>query len=124
VTEAECQQHAREFVKQLKNSPQVGKRPFGYPKGAWWRSGAWGCLGLLLLLPRLLLDGFERWHVIAAVAGAILFCCAFTMRVVAFTTAASGVVDGWLIERVQVLGKQTEDKATAAPGTAPDTGRR
>jgi hypothetical protein len=60
-----------------------------------------GAIGLLLLLPLLLLDSFERWHVVAAVLGAILFCCAFTMQVVAFTTAAGAAVDGWLIEQVR-----------------------
>jgi hypothetical protein len=108
VTEEEFQQAARQFIQQLPNYPQVGKRPFGYPKGAWWMSGLWAFLGMVLQLPLVLIDGLDRWQVVASVSGAILFCCAFTLRVVAFTSAAGGSVDRWLIERLGTVGSGAE----------------
>jgi hypothetical protein len=108
VTEEEFQQAARQFIQQLPNYPQVGRRPFGYPRGAWWMSGLWAFLGMLLQLPLVLIDGLERWQVIASVSGAILFCCAFTLRVVAFTSAAGGSVDRWLIERLGTVERGAE----------------
>ena len=108
VTEEEFKQAARQFIQQLPNYPEVGKRPFGYPKGAWWMSGLWAFLGILLQLPLLLFDHFDRSQVIMSVMGAVLICCAFTMRVVAFTSAAGGAVDRWLIERLGTAGNEAE----------------
>jgi hypothetical protein len=108
VNEEEFQKAARQFIQQLPNYPKIGKRPFGYPKGAWWMSGLWSLLGMLLQLPLLLMDGFDRWHVFASVFGAILICCAFTMRVVAFSSAAGVSVDRWLIEQLRAIEREAE----------------
>jgi hypothetical protein len=103
MTEAEFQQRAREFVKQLEHYPEVGKRPFGYPKGAWLMSGAWALIGGLLQLPLLLTDILDRKAVLASVAGSFLLGCAFTMRVVAFSSAVSGAMDMWLCRRIEAI---------------------
>ena len=109
MTETEFQKQAQEFVKQLKNYPRVGKRPFGYPKVAWWLSGTWGFLGVLLLLPIVFSEGLDRGVVLAAMCGVLLFSAGFTMRVVAFTSAASGAMDRWLHEQIEAQEKQIKE---------------
>jgi hypothetical protein len=111
VTEEEFQQRVRQFIQQLPNYPQVGKRPFGYPKSTWWMSGVWALLGMLLQIPLLFTDNLDRGQVIASVSGAILFGCGFTLRVVAFTTAAGGAVDRWLIEQLRTIRSEAEQNA-------------
>jgi hypothetical protein len=105
LSEEEHQRRIEDFTKRLKDYPQVGKRPFGYPKGAWLMSGMMGTLGLLLLLPLVLSNEMDRASVLCPVVGVLLFCCGFTMRVVAFTSAASGAMDRWLYERLEAVDK-------------------
>jgi hypothetical protein len=110
VSETEFQLQAQEFIKQLKHYPRVGKRPFGYPKAAWWMSGTWGFLAVLLQIPIVFSEDLERGAVMASLFGVLLFSLGFTMRVVAYTSAASGAMDRWLHEQMEVLERQSENK--------------
>lgn len=112
MPEAEHQQRLREFVKQLEHYPQVGKRPYGYPKAAWWMSGAMAMGGLLLQLPLYLADVAEPKAILAAIFGGVLFGCGFTLRVVAFTSAVAGAMDRWLYQRIEAV----EKGRTGSPG--------
>lgn len=113
MTEAEYQRRAKGFVGHLEHYPRVGKRPFGYPKGAWLMSGAWAIFGGLLQLPLLMADDVERGAVLASVAGAFLLGCGFTMRVIAFTSAASGAIDLWLADRLASLEARSRSEEAA-----------
>jgi hypothetical protein len=110
VSETEFQLQAQEFIKQLKHYPRVGKRPFGYPKAAWWMSGTWGFLAVLLQIPIVFSEDLERGAVMASLFGVLLFSLGFTMRVVAYTSAASGAMDRWLHEQMEALERQSENK--------------
>jgi hypothetical protein len=72
-------------------------------------------VGFLLQLPLWLNTDVERWAVFCSVWGAVLVSCAFTMRVVAFTSAASGAMDLWLAECIEALGTLPRDQNTAEP---------
>jgi hypothetical protein len=109
MSEAEFEMQREEFVKQLKDYPQVGRRPFGYPKQAWWTSGAMALLGALLQLPLLLSREVERQPVVSALFGVLLLACAFAMRMTAFTSAAHGAMDRWLYEQIEAAEKQRRD---------------
>lgn len=108
MTEAEYQQKAREFISQLEYWPKIGKRPFGYPKLQWFLQTVWTVLGCLLVLPIVMSDDLKRSHVVMGGCGLFLVGCAFTMRVVAFTSAASGAVDRWIILRLVELQEHTK----------------
>jgi hypothetical protein len=110
VSETEFQLQAQEIVKQLKNYPRIGKRPFGYPKAAWWMSGTWGFLGVLLQIPIVFSEDLERGAVMASLFGVLLFSLGFTMRVVAYTSAAGGAMDRWLHEQIEALERLLENK--------------
>ncbi|MGO9469345.1 MAG: hypothetical protein ACLQIB_15900 [Isosphaeraceae bacterium] len=106
MTEAEFQQRASQFTKQLKNYPKVGVRPYGYPKWAWYMHGFWAIFGLLLLLPLILMKEFDRASVLSALFGVFLISCSFAMRVVVYHSAAGGAMDLFLSERIEALEKK------------------
>jgi hypothetical protein len=110
VSETEFRLQALEFIKQLNYYPRVGKRPFGYPKAAWWMSGTWGFLGVLLQIPIVFSEDLERGAVMASLFGVLVFSLGFTMRVVAYTSAAGGAMDRWLHEQMEALERQSENK--------------
>jgi hypothetical protein len=107
MSEAEYQQKIREFIGQLEHWPKIGKRPYGYPKIQWFLQGVWSVLGCLLVLPIAMNEELKRSHVLMGGSGLFLIGCAFTMRVVAFTSAAGGAVDRWIILRLVELQEHT-----------------
>jgi hypothetical protein len=110
VTEAEFQQAAARFTQQLPHYPRVGRRPFGYPKGAWRMQGVLFVLGGLMFVPLLFPRPVDRTLLGACLFGVFLMTCAWTLRVLAFTSAASGAVDLWLAERIAAVEKRLSDE--------------
>jgi hypothetical protein len=108
MTEEEYQQHIIEFSKKLKHLPQVGKRPFGYPKLAWLMSGLCGVFGLVAMLPLVLSKTEGMGPIVSAVAGTVLFSCMFTMRSIAHISAIHAAVDRHILERLDELEKHVK----------------
>ena len=107
MTEEELERSIKKFTKQLKGYPQVGRRPRGYPKWAWWLSGVQFLFGCALQLPLLFEEGnIERGTIGAALFGVVCISFALTMRMLAFNSAVSGAVDVWLSERIEPLEKR------------------
>ncbi len=75
MTEEEFQQRAKQFIQQLPDYPQLGKRPFGYPKDAWRMSGLWAVVGMMMQVPILFADGVNRGQIISSILGRFCLLC-------------------------------------------------